>query len=149
MTHRIAQFVDRRGQALLALCGVLSLLTGCGSNVGGNVAVSGNVTYDGEPLKTGQVVFEPRGPGRMAIGQLVDGRYSIAAERGPLPGGYVVRITASRPSGETASAGPTGGNELREVYEQFVPAKYNDGSELSIDIESQPSVTHDFDLHST
>lgn len=111
--------------------------------------MSGQVTYDGEPLKTGQVVFEPQGPGRMAIGQLVDGHYSIAGERGLIPGKYVVRITASRPTGATASTGPTGGNEQREVYEQFLPAKYNDGSELSVEIESQPSVTRDFDLHSS
>jgi len=145
----VALFGDRRGLALFALCGALSVSVGCGSNSGGRVAVSGNVTYDGESLKAGQVVFEPQGPGRMAIGQLVDGRYSIAAERGPMPGGYVVRITASRPNGEMASAGPTGGNELREVYEQFVPARYNDSSQLSVEIEAQSSVTHDFELHSS
>ncbi len=84
----------------------------------------------------------------MAIGQLVDGHYSIRAERGPLPGDYLVRITASRPTGEMASTGPTGGNELREVYEQFVPARYNESSELSVKFAATSPVEQDFDLHS-
>lgn len=112
------------------------------------MAVTGHVTYDGQPLKQGQVVFEPRGAGRMAIGQVVDGRYSIAAQRGPLPGEYVVRITSTRATGEKASAGPTGGNELRDVYEQFLPEKYNDRSELVVKIKESSPVEQDFDLTS-
>jgi len=141
------QFDDRRRIAIMAACVVLSVLVGCDSKTGGRVAVSGSISYDGKPLERGQIVFEPQGPGRMAIAQIVDGRYAIAAERGPMPGNYLVRITAARPTGAKASSGPTGGNELRDVYEQFVPARYNDRSELSVKIEATSHVEHDFDLH--
>ena len=127
---------------------VLAGIVGCGSAKGDRAAVSGHVTYDGAPLQSGQIVFEPVGQGRMAIAQIVDGQYAIAAERGPTVGDYVVRITASRPTGEMASAGATGGDELRPVYEQYLPSKYNDQSELSIKIDAVSVVEHDFELHS-
>jgi hypothetical protein len=129
----------------------LALVTtiGCGGAARDRVAVSGAVTFDGQPLSTGQVVFEPRAQGRMAIAQLVDGRYSIAAQRGPTAGEYIVRITASRTTGEKATGGPTSGNELRDVYAQFLPAKYNEASELVVQIDpSKGDVEQNFDLQS-
>lgn len=127
----------------------LVALLGCGRADRDRVAVSGQVTFDGRPLENGQLVFEPRGQGRMAIAQLVDGRYSIAAERGPTAGHYIVRITAARPTGEQASGGPTSGGELRDVYAQFLPAKYNEASELELQIDpAQGDLAQDFDLRS-
>jgi len=133
---------------VLTICVVISALVGCESRQGGRVAVSGSVSYDGKPLESGQVVFEPQGPGRMAIAQVVDGHYSIARERGPMPGKYVVRITAARPTGAKASSGRLSGNEVRDVYEQFLPARYNEASELSVEIGATPRLEHDFELHS-
>lgn len=148
MFRIITQVGDRRALALVALIALQPALAGCGANEDGRIAVAGHVTYEGQPLQQGQVVFEPRGAGRMAIGHVVDGRYTIAAQRGPIPGEYVVRITSTRATGEKASAGPTGGNELRDVYEQFLPEKYNDRSELVVKIEGSSSVEQDFDLTS-
>jgi len=127
----------------------LVILLGCGSQGDGRVAVSGQVTFDGQPLSTGQVVFEPRGQGRMAIGQLVNGSYSIAAERGPTAGEYVVRITSARPTGEKASGGPTSRDEMRDVYQQFLPPRYNDASELLVQIDAAATeIEQNFDLKS-
>lgn len=134
----------------LATAFALIVLVGCGGAARDRAAVSGQVTFDGQPLANGQVVFEPRGQGRMAIAQLVDGRYAIAAERGPTAGEYIVRITASRTTGEKASGGPTSTGELRDVHEQFLPAKYNDASELKIQIDpAAGDVEQDFELRST
>jgi hypothetical protein len=148
MSHFPSHLIDRRCLALVALAGALSALSGCGGKVTERVAVAGEVTFDGQPLQEGQVDFEPRGPGRMAIGQVSNGRYTIAAERGPSAGDYLVRITATRPTGAMASTGSKPGDELREVYEQFLPAKYNDASELSLKIDATSAIEKDFELHS-
>jgi hypothetical protein len=133
----------------LALAVTLLVLPGCSGAASDRAAVSGQVTFDGQPLGSGQVVFEPRGQGRMAIGQLVNGRYSIAAPHGPTAGEYIVRITASRPTGEKASGGPTSGGELKDVYTQFLPAKYNEATELKVQIDpAQGDVEQDFELKS-
>lgn len=145
--NRIASILNRSVLAL-ASCAALCAYTGCGAASSGKVAVSGEVRYDGEPLSNGQVVLEPRGVGRMAIGQIVGGRYLIAAERGPTAGDYVVRITASRPTGKMASSGSMSAGEMREVFEQFLPANYNESSELSLKIDATADVVHDFDLRS-
>lgn len=127
----------------------LLALPSCSTAARDRVAVSGQVTFDDRPLENGQVVFEPRGQGRMAIAQLIGGRYAIASERGPTAGEYIVRITASRPTGEKASGGPTSGGEFRDVYTQFLPARYNDASELIVQIDpAQGDVEKDFELRS-
>lgn len=145
----MSQFGGFGASRAAAVALALLALPGCGSAPRDRAAVSGQVTFDGQPLESGQVVFEPRGQGRMAIAQLVAGRYSIAAERGPTAGEYVVRITAARTTGEKASGGPTAGGELRDVYAQFLPAKYNEASELKVQIDpAQGDVEQNFDLKS-
>ena len=48
-----------------------------------------------------------------------------------------------------ASGGPTSGNELRDVYAQFLPAKYNEASELIVQIDpTQGDVEQNFELKS-
>jgi hypothetical protein len=133
----------------LLIGGLLVVSAGCGKSGDGRSSVTGKVTYDGQPLTNGQVVFEPGAQGRMAIGQVVDGRYTIAAERGPTAGDYTVKITSSRPTGEMAKGGPTSGDALREVHQQFLPEKYNVASELRVKIEpTDTSVERDFELKS-
>ena len=111
--------------------------------------MSGKVTFDGEPVKSGQIVFEPLSPGRVGIAQIAEGAYSMPAEQGPSPGKYIVRITANRPTGQQASAamrethqGPV------DVVEQFIPASYNDRSKLSTEIGGEDAVERDFELTS-
>jgi hypothetical protein len=123
-------------------------LLGCGNADAGRAAVSGKVAFDGQPLPTGQIAFEPQGPGRFGIAQIVDGAYQMPSQQGPTPGKYIVRITADRPSGKPAAAPPAGGRPAGESYEQYIPAKYNERSELSIEIAAGATAVHDFDLTS-
>jgi hypothetical protein len=126
----------------------LSAMLGCGSQPA-RTYVSGKVTFDGEPVKSGQIVFEPLGPGRVGIAQIAEGAYSMPAERGPSPGKYIVRITANRPTGQQASAAMRGARQAPvDVVEQFIPASYNDRSELSIEIGGEGAVERDFELTS-
>jgi hypothetical protein len=129
--------------------GVLACLlgAGCGGKTADRAGVSGKVTFDGQPVAAGQVVFEPQGAGRMGIAQIVDGAYTMPPEQGPTAGEYVVRITANRPTGAKAAAG-RGSDEQVDVYEQFIPAKYNDQTELKAQVGNEAAVVQDFALTS-
>ena len=128
-------------------CVMLTQFLGCGGADSGRASVSGKVTFDGEPVKMGQVSFEPQGQGRMGIAQIVDGAYQMPPQQGPTPGKYTVRITADRPTGKTAQAPPTAtGRPAGESYEQYIPAKYNERSELTVEIGAEPNAVHDFAL---
>jgi hypothetical protein len=126
------------------------LLTTPGCNGGHErAAVTGKVTFDGQPVKTGQIVFEPAGSGRLGIAQIADGVYSMPHQQGPSAGKYIVRITANRPTGQKRNAGSRGENQSSyDVVEQFIPARYNDRSELEIEIGGEPEIKRDFDLSS-
>jgi hypothetical protein len=68
-------------------------------------------------------------------------------EQGPTPGKYTVRITADRPTGKTAAAlASSGGQAPTQVYEQYIPAKFNERSELTVEIGAEPDAVHDFAL---
>jgi hypothetical protein len=69
---------------------LLSLfLPACGSNLS---SVSGEVTYDGEPVGKGRISFLPAdGKGPSAGGPIAAGKYEVS---GLLPGPKLVQITA-------------------------------------------------------
>ena len=79
---------------VLMLCGAL-VAAGCGSDTGGRIAVSGSVTYDGEPLPAGRILFTPAEdkPGPSAGEPIDDGHFTILAEEGPATGRYEVTVT--------------------------------------------------------
>jgi hypothetical protein len=55
--------------------------------------VSGEVTYDGTPVRSGYVTFAPAdGKGAVAGGPIADGRYAVA---GVAPGPKVAKVEAS------------------------------------------------------
>ncbi len=77
----------------------LVLVLGCGESSQPLVPVTGKVTYRGQPLQNGTIVFTPdprRGPlGNMAMGEIkADGTYSLRTEKafGTAPGYYRVTV---------------------------------------------------------
>jgi hypothetical protein len=70
-------------------------ITACHYNDGlGRVAVRGNVTYDGAPVKHGTITFQPvhRSNGPSAGSAIIDGKFQLAAEKGPTVGPHEVAI---------------------------------------------------------
>ena len=127
---------------------LMAMCAGCGG-APETTAVSGGVTFDGEPVAEGQVAFEPQSGGRMAYAVISGGKYATAKDRGVEPGRYLVRITASRPSGKLAEEDSFIRDEASAVVnEQFIPAKYNSASELTVEIKPGESAVHDFELTS-
>jgi hypothetical protein len=60
--------------------------------------VSGAVSYNGQPVGTGQIVFVPRNPaGQQATSPIIDGRYSLttfAPNDGAISGSYDIVIVS-------------------------------------------------------
>jgi len=74
----------------------LLLLAGCGGGEPPRFELSGTVTYDGQPVPAGFIVFEPdaaagnSGPGAQA--DIHDGKYRTLPGRGTIGGPHVVSV---------------------------------------------------------
>jgi hypothetical protein len=122
------------------VAGFLMLLTlacvaGCGGAPDGMTQVSGAVTWNGQPLETGFVTFAAGRSKSPQAGKIENGRYRFNAHVGQ----NVVRIHADK-----KGAFNEGMNQY--VYHQFIPAKFNDQSELSAEVSSEGDNVFDFSL---
>lgn len=90
----------RPTSCIVALAMVAVIATGCGKKSGPDrFAVRGGVTFAGQPVPRGTIVFEPdqaqgnRGP--VSVIPIIDGSYDsrALARPGPLAGPLVVRVT--------------------------------------------------------
>lgn len=126
---------------------LLLVCAGCG---GGLVAVEGNVTFDGTPVETGTIAFEPAdGQGATAGGSIEGGRYVLSGDSAVAPGKKVVRIRATRKTGRKVESGPPSPpGTMVEETESYIPAKYNTQSTLSREVTAGGTNKHDFPLKS-
>src|SRR5688572_21529048 len=134
------------GQRPLTAMGIafvwLIVCVGCGG--GNQTTVEGNVTFDGQPVETGSIVFEPADRmGSVAGGTIEKGKYRLDFEGGAGPGKKIVRISAVGPTGRKIEAGPPSppGQMVDEVR-QYVPAIYNDNSTLTIEVAPGKTTHH-------
>lgn len=80
-----------------------ALIAGCSqSDSQTRFRVSGTITYDGQPVDFGEVLFTPNGAkgnsGAQGIASISNGRYDTSGSRAPgVSGGpMIVRVTASK-----------------------------------------------------
>lgn len=118
-------------------------VTGCGSSGPQRQAVSGAVTFKGEPLADGSVTFEPVDSklGSMSGAVVKGGKYAVPAESGLFPGRYTVRL--SSPIAGTKAGDTPGAVRLAK---ERLPERYNTKTTLSIDVTADGPNTHDFKL---
>jgi hypothetical protein len=122
-----------RLKCLLAIAAAGALLpsgSGCGTSAGAPVSVipvKGKVTYKGQPVTKGVIMFEPDGYGRKASGQIQsDGTFVLTTDNegdGVVAGHHQVSISG------------TGKQYGKEV----VPKKYTqrNTSQLTADVDSE------------
>lgn len=122
------------------------LLAGCGGDGIPRAAVQGTVTYDGEPVESGVIMFIPETVAPVAL-KITAGQYDTDSDvndrRGAVIGHCSVQIFANRPTGKIYTDVMTG--EKMEETKQFVPAKYNERTELTAEVEAGQQ-TIDFHL---
>jgi hypothetical protein len=133
------------------ILGVLVIaIAGCGGSdvkpIAGLQPVTGTVKFDGKPLKTGTVSFEPVSGGSPAIGKIdASGNYSLMtsqSDRGAAPGDYKVAIVATEGVATMDKDGkPVPPKEL-------IPEKYGSilSSELTATVAKGKKNVIDFNL---
>lgn len=130
-----------------AIACVLLGLAGCGgaSDSLPRQPVEGTITYDGQPLKDGNIQFSPADPNMKdpvrGGAPIMDGKYSIPQDVGLVPGKYNVVISAA--SAEASSDDAPGA--VKALPKELLPAKYNTKSTLTADIKDGNNVI-DFPL---
>ncbi len=117
-----------RSWSAASWCWVAVCLCGCSGGVFENrQAVQGTVTLDGRPLSKALISFLPIGntEGPKVSGVVQDGRFSIPAAKGPLPGEFQVKVEAISPeieamaSGDFQSLRETAGTETIVIAPEF------------------------------
>jgi len=127
-------------KALGALLAIV-VLVGCGSRSGLDLhRVTGKVTFDGEPVKDGRILFRATdGDQRAFSGPIENGLYKLEARPGKMRG----EITASRiVPGKFDTSNP---GEKVPIGEMYIPARYNSKTELTTEVKPG-SNTADFAL---
>jgi len=113
---------------------------GCGAN-DGKSAVSGLVTVDGSPVSGGSISFTPvGGRGPSAGGMISEGRYQTRVVPGPVK----VAISVPKVVGERKLY-KAANSPVQHVIEEALPPRYNEATELQIDVREDSS-EHNFDL---
>lgn len=107
--------------------------------------VQGTVSYNGEPVDDGGIAFIPDegGDAARATGEIRDGHYDLDSTRGPSPGKYHVEIYWNKKTGRQLTS--PSGKATKDETRQAIPAKYNEHTELTVDIKPGRN-TLDFDL---
>jgi hypothetical protein len=115
----------------LLLCG------GCSSEPK-SYRVTGNVTFEGQPVTQGDIHFiATDGRWGAEAGKIKDGRYELMAKAGTKR----VEITASR-----ARPGGAGGAGGEPVPEEYSPDEYNVKSKLTAEVAENGKNEFDFRL---
>jgi hypothetical protein len=95
------------------------------------------VSYQGQPVAVGEIVFEPqseRGQRRTAL--VKDGRFELPKREGfPLGQSYLVRVYGYRETGEKYENADM--SQSAVIQEQFLPTRYNQATELTFETTSQ------------
>lgn len=127
---------------------VLLTASGCGEGAEGRKAVSGTVTMNGAPLNDAMIEFSPMSTdgGSFSGAAIVDGEYSIPANKGLLPGQYKVMVTMAGSAPEPELDEMPGDSSVVPVAPELIPAKYNSESTLTAQVESSGENTFDFEL---
>jgi hypothetical protein len=125
-----------------ALFGLVFL--GCSDATGGRYEVSGSVTFNGQPLDQGVVMFVGVDQDKtQASAMVTNGKYQIPKAQGLVPGKYRVAISApdgKSPTDRDAAPGPTGNFTSKDR----IPPKYNTESTLEVEVKSGAENKFDF-----
>lgn len=127
---------------------ILASAAGCG---GGDPlqrqAVSGTVTFKGQPLDKGTIQFLPADPqakGSPGGATITNGQFSLPAAQGLAPGKYRVQI--SSPVGGAEPGPEEAPGESSKLAEERIPASWNTESKHEITVEKGGANKFDFKI---
>lgn len=115
------------------LAALVLVVAGCGSGEARLNKVTGQVTFAGEPVKEGRILFRATGGDQRAYsGAITDGAYEVMCDSGPMR----VEVVASRVVPGKYRKGDNGEPDPIPVVEMYIPAKYNSSSTLTAEVKS-------------
>jgi hypothetical protein len=128
--------------ALIRVSSVALLLVAIAAGCGGGPTtgeVSGAITVNGQPPAAGSsITFIPTDGKSPTAGAVITGsQYTAQVPVGPCK----VEIRVPRPAGRStgSTSGPGSGPGGGGLIEESLPAKYNDQSELTLEVKSGPN----------
>ena len=132
------RFVSNTPLASVGLAVTLAVVTaGCGQSGPSTYGVSGTVTFGGQPVPAGKIMFEPDrsagNEGPRGIAKIKDGQYQTLPDKGAIGGPHVVRIYGFDGIRRKDVAGSDFGTSIFPRYE------------TKVDLPREPT-THDFDV---
>lgn len=120
----------------MPLCLILltAAAVGCG-DAGDFLAISGSITYDGQPVTNGSIGFVQQNvtPAKRIGTTIADGRYEFLGHEGLVAGSYQVMIFSERPSGRKIPA-DEGSSEMIDQMVQYIPDVYNSRTTLLVEV---------------
>ncbi len=110
-------------------------LSGCSDEIP-RAVVRGIVSYRGEPIQDGVIMFIPDNAAPVAL-KISEGHYDTETDandkRGAVIGHCTVRIYGDKPSGKKVKD-PMSGVVMEENI-QFIPSQFNENTELTADVK--------------
>ncbi len=137
--------------ALLLPPMLAGLMLGCADGDDGlpRREISGSVTFDGKPLASGSIQFQPEGVAQEATvsagGLIADGRYRVGRKEGLVPGSYKVLIFSHGEGPGSAGDLPEPGERIGAPPER-IPPRYNAATTLVAEVAKDGANVFDFDL---
>ena len=120
-----------RSLYLIGLVAVVSCVLGCSKQDPNRGQVTGLVEVDGQPAAEGAIAFTPiDGNSAATGGDIVNGRYTVAANVGPSK----VAIRVPKTVGERKLY-DTPDSPVRKIQEESLPTKYNDETTLTYEVK--------------
>jgi hypothetical protein len=123
----------------LAICVSLLGIAGCAPKGPKTYPVAGEVTFDGQPVAEGEIIFRAAdGAQGSWAAKITGGSYALESTAGAKR----VEITAHRQIEVAPSASGEGGIN----YEMYIPEKYNEKSDLTREVTPAGPNKFDFPL---
>ncbi|WP_428305062.1 hypothetical protein [Lacipirellula sp.] len=140
-------FLKLQAASLIAIV----FVAGCSQATPEGKPLTGNVSFDGKPLASGYITFEPQsGQQTQAGATITAGKYATQANKEITPGLYAVAIVgdAELPPSDISPGTPEFEAAVAKLKNKALPKKYNVNSTLVAEVTAEGKNVFDFALTS-